>query len=167
MLMFRRRRTAPVASLTVSSREPTNQEQHARLLAYELVMLRIMEQEAKIWQAPSLAMTAMAFLLTVALTAGTSQTSRGLAAGLSALIALISAQLMAKHRFVGNADVVEAARLERQIGLPALSIRRRGAPGQLVAGWPASISSYRTWLGALWIFALVSAAVVVIAFVWP
>jgi hypothetical protein len=136
-------------------------------LAYELVMLRIMDQEAKSWQAASLAMAAMAFLLTVALGSESSQASRVLSAGLSAMIAIITVQLVTKHRVLGRADVKEARRLERELGLPSLSTRRKGDPDVTRARWPVSISSYRIWLCALSVFALVSAGIAVAATVRP
>jgi hypothetical protein len=130
-------------------------------------MLMSMEQDAKIWQTPALAMTAQAFLLTVALDSTSLRTARYLSAGLATMIALISMQLMAKHRFVGELDRLEAARLEEKLGLPNISSRRRGQPGSVVAPWILRKSSYRIWVVALGVFALTSMSILLITAITP
>lgn len=97
-------------------------ENHAEdLFIYEMLTMRDVEKDALLWQAPSLALTAQAFLLTIALNADSSELSVLLSAGLGMVVAGISMQLMAKHRMVNLQDRAFLHYLEGRLGLPEIS----------------------------------------------
>lgn len=80
------------------SAEGSNSEGGRDALVYELLMLRQLEQNAMVWQTPALALTAEAFLLTIALGGESSRFARLLSSALSVVVAVLAMQLMAKHR---------------------------------------------------------------------
>jgi ADP-ribose pyrophosphatase YjhB (NUDIX family) len=79
--------------------------------AYEALTARCISHNELMWQTPVLAMTAIAFLMTIALSSE-DDWKRALAAGLSATIAAVSAQLMAKHSSSQLADSEALSRIE-------------------------------------------------------
>jgi hypothetical protein len=93
------------------------------LFAYEMIALRNLDQDQMLWQTPTLALTAQAFLLTIALGADSSVLARYASASLGVVVAVISMQLMAKHRWCTELDHFEMRRLEEKLGLPAISSR--------------------------------------------
>jgi len=132
------------------------------LATYESLSAREVSLNELMWQTPALAMTAMAFLLTIALGAGAAW-QRALAAALSAVVAVTSAQLLAKHSAGAIADAdalheIEARRGMRQVHAPPaprapVSLRREGP-----WAWFASKRSRRWWFGSLLLFGAVSGA---------
>jgi ADP-ribose pyrophosphatase YjhB (NUDIX family) len=135
-------------------------------LAYEALNARYISHNELMWQTPVLAMTAMAFLMTIALGQGNDY-RRALAAALSTMIAVISAQLMAKHSASQINDAEELLRIERRRGMPLLHDRptRNHAafsfrPDGLQA-WFASKRSRQWWFGALIVLGAVSVCIVI------
>lgn len=107
-------------------------EKHAKeIFTYEMLLYRELEQDAMLWQTPTIALTAQAFLLTIALNPTSSVFATFLAAGLGLVVALLSMQLMAKHRFLNLMDRAHLHELEDrlEIGISAIvSTFMRTAP---------------------------------------
>lgn len=88
------------------------------LAVYQAVSDRYVSHNQLLWQTPVLAMTAMAFLLTIALSTSSRPWERAIAGMLSAGIAIISSQLMAKHSASERSDAVLLEGIERRRGMP-------------------------------------------------
>lgn len=153
--MFPRRRPRR----TLFSRAWSDEEVDA--FAYEVLSFRELEQDAKLWQTPSLAMTAQAFLLTIAFNPDVALIGRLFTAGLATIVSLSSMHLMWKHRFLAQLDRTKMADLERRIGLPGIVGRRWGLSGPK----PRFGSSYVVWQLALAAFALAGIVGVTVAVV--
>jgi len=74
------------------------------LVAYEALNARQIGHNSLTWQTPALALTAQAFLLSIALGAQTAFASRIISSVLSLVIALLSVQLMTRHSAFELAD---------------------------------------------------------------
>lgn len=162
----------PAAAATPAS-EPTppasGTERETLLFAYEMLILRQQTQANLLWQTPSLALTAQAFLLTIALSADASSLGRIFAACLGIVVALISMHTMVKHRHFENLDNFKMARLERQLGLPPLSTRSwkddPPVPGGRPVGqdnWRTKLSSYEVWQAGIALFAIINLYVIAV-----
>lgn len=154
------------------------------LFAYEMLTLRDVEKDALMWQAPSLALTAQAFLLTIALNPQSPAYAVMVSSALGFVVAGLSMQLMARHRLLNVLDRAYLHYLESRTGLPHMSARsyfwpngeykapewlrqadevaerrwpNRGAP-QSVSKF-ANAKSYDIWTKGLAIFALLNAVV--------
>lgn len=145
-----------------------------RAALYQGLAARRLGYDTLMWQAPALALTAQAFLLTIALGPGSSRTARLISAALSFVLAAISAQLLMKHRFNESIDSRLLERLERQFGLdiplggaPHIADRARGELAGVGGNWFTRRSSYRIWLAALAVFAVAAAVVLVLTLVSP
>lgn len=68
------------------------------LAVYQCLSERYQAHVTIMWQAPALGLAAEAFLMTVSLNSALSQNARIIASLLGALVALMSMQLMARHR---------------------------------------------------------------------
>lgn len=129
---------------------------------YEALTIRHVSHNQLMWQTPALAMTAMAFLLTVALGDGEGW-KRALAAALSTLIAVISAQLMARHSKYELADAEALLAFEAANDMVPIHGRNSAAGKQrmkLVNRLGERLAKGRSrdwWLAALLLFAAVSA----------
>lgn len=107
------------------------------LFEYQIISARINEADAKMWQVPGLTMTAQAFLLTITLSADFKMGAHIVGAGMGALIAWMSYQLMSKHRHFHQLDTAMLRYLEERIGLSSISIY----------GWPPQVvEPPSTWL---------------------
>lgn len=101
-------------------------------VAYAALSARRYGYDAMLWQTPALAVTAQAFLLTIALGKDSSPTARLISSALSLILSLMSVQLMAKHRQNESLDSFMLERFEDRIGLSAFlesrptAARRRG-----------------------------------------
>ncbi len=135
-----------------------------RLLAsYEMLTLQGLEEHAHMWQTPALGLTAQAFLFTVSLDPAVAPASRALAAGLGAVVALLSLQLMIKHQFHLKLDRAQLNDLEERLGLVRIGLRRWGyhddgsydcdLPGAPEQRWPHRLHSAFLWKLGLSIFA--------------
>ncbi len=151
------------------------------LLVWQSVASRRSGLDSMMWQTPALGMTAQAFLLTLALGAGSSRWARLLAALLSLILALMVMQLMAKHRRNEMLDSVLLEELEHRVGLDAvLGCAPHGGPaarpenhvatvdGRMARSTPGprrfwDMSSYELWMVGLGSFAIVALAIIIIA----
>jgi hypothetical protein len=159
-------------------------EKHAKdLFHYEMLIQREMEQDAMLWETPTLALTAQAFLLTIALNKDSTAVAVCVAAVLGMLVAFLSMQLMAKHRFLNELDRAEMHRLEDLIGVPHISrrsyffqdgkyvvpmihrLKGRGAPPK--QGYLETAGSYKFWIRGVGIFAFVNAGILLSEAFWP
>lgn len=159
------------------------------LFAYEMLTLRDVEKDALMWQAPSLALTAQAFLLTIALNPQSPVYAVLISSALGFVVAGLSMQLMARHRLLNLLDRAYLHYLESKTGLPHISTRsyfwhngeyqvpawfkqdeatelrwpNRGAPTR--PSRPANTKSYETWIKGLAVFAILNAAIFLVALV--
>lgn len=178
-MKFRRRRRNRGSSVP----EQWIEERAQNLFTYEMLMQREMEQDAMLWETPTLALTAQAFLLTIALNNESAPAAVYVSAGLGVLVAFLSMQLMAKHRFLSEMDRAEMHRLEEALGIPHMSrrnyffqdgkyvipptlqIRSRMAPKK--QGLLERASSYKVWIRGLALFAAVNLAILATELFWP
>lgn len=155
-------------------------EEHSKdLFTYEMLVQREMEQDAMLWETPTLALTAQAFLLTIALDRESAPAAVYISACLGVLVAFLSMQLMAKHKFLNELDKAEMNRLEGVLGLLHMSTRRYKAPLTPVVlaasglktrkkqGFLLRGSSYRFWMRGLALFAAVNVAIIAAEVFWP
>lgn len=116
---------------------PWSQQFEKELFAYQMISARINEADSKMWQAPSLTLTAQAFLLTITLSADFDSAGHIVGAALGALIAWMSLQLMSKHRFFHQLDTAMLDELEKQTDLLGVS----------QYAWPPQVQlPTKTWL---------------------
>lgn len=137
--------------------QPTRE---ALLAAYAVVGARRNSLDTMMWQVPALAIAAQAFLLTIALQPGDSAASQALPAVLGTILAVLSAQLMTKHRHLEVSDSRLAEQIERQLGFavpPHASGRFRLGNHQ---PWWVRLSSYRLWLLGMTSFGVVDLVIV-------
>ena len=133
-------------------------------LSYQALSSSCVSRDELLWQTPVLAMTSMAFLLTIALGDG-EDWSRALAGGLSAITAFASMQLMARHSHLQINDRESLLELENQNGMKPVHARQRvkritgrGAFADSI-NWLVTLPSRRIWLFALLLFGLASVVV--------
>lgn len=127
-----------------------------------------------LWQTPTIALTAQAFLLTIALNPASPSFATILSAGLGIVVALLSAQLMAKHRFLNLMDRTQLHAIERRLEIEHLSNREyfysEGAyrvPDRLAKdrgpakeGVLQGMRSYRVWMWGMFIFVAANASII-------
>jgi hypothetical protein len=131
----------------------------AEILAYQTIAQRQISQDTMAWQTPALALTAQAFLLTLAFTPAVSPWARLLTAIVSAFVAIMSMQLMAKHVYLSQIDQQMMSELENRLGLVGVA-ERTWAPRTRAKrsretpnwGWFKSRRSYPIWITGMWIF---------------
>jgi len=87
------------------------------LVAYEALNARQIGHNSLMWQTPALALTAQAFLLSIALGAETADISRFISSFLSLVIAFLSVQLMARHSAFELADARRLHSIELRRGM--------------------------------------------------
>ena len=115
-----------------------------------------------LWQAPALALTAQAFLLTIALGGNAASFLRALAAGLGLVVACMSMQLMAKHRHPTELDNAWLAAMEQEIGLTPVAARGVGAGVGPRRSLVRRARSYVVWQVGLGLFALANMAILLV-----
>lgn len=190
-LGFRRllRRTNALVTLPPVEEERWLEKHSSELFTYEMLTLRDVEKDALMWQAPSLALTAQAFLLTIALNPQSPAYAVLIASALGFVVAGLSMQLMARHRLLNVLDRAYLHYLESKTGLPHVSSRgyfwpdgeyqvpawlkqddvteqrwpNRGAPARLSR--LANSRSYETWIMGLAVFAILNVIIFVVALV--
>ena len=126
------------------------------LAVYQRLSDRYQSHITIMWQAPALGLAAEAFLLTVSLDSALSKTARVIAAILGALVALMSMQLMAKHRSISRRDDDALQLLEKKLGIssPWEEVEPSGGP------WAVKTSSYLLWQIGLLLFVLTNLGLV-------
>lgn len=92
------------------------------VVVYEALTARVGHRDGLLWQSPALALTAQAFLLTIALGHDTSSFARLVSALLGAAITILSIQLMRKHRMYLWNEMVAMHALEREMGLSVSAV---------------------------------------------
>lgn len=166
----------PRASLMSKVSGPWADRHAKELFTYEMLLQRELEQDAMLWLTPTIALTAQAFLLTIALNKDSPAFATYLAAGLGLVVALLSMQLMAKHRFLNLMDRAHLHALEARLRIEHLSNRQyfynNGA--YRVPDWLkdhksppsehglAKFRSYRVWIFGMVVFAAVNLAVIAV-----
>jgi ADP-ribose pyrophosphatase YjhB (NUDIX family) len=131
----------------------------AGLESYHALTARSVSHNELLWQTPVLAMTAMAFLLTIAL-GESDDWRRALAAALSAVIAVASAQLFARHSASQLKDADALCSLESRLGMLPINRKPPSLPRKRLM-WPtrnelAQRRSRDWWFRSLLLFAGVS-----------
>lgn len=140
---------------------------------YQVVASRRLGYDTSMWQVPALSFTAQAFLFTIALSAS-SNVARLIAASLALVIALISLQLMAKHRYHETIDARLLEAFEADMNLkgffhclpherPVYRAEQVGVKSQ----WFQHLSSYRVWMSGLAVFAIASIGIIIFIFINP
>jgi hypothetical protein len=79
------------------------------LAVYQRLSDRYQSHVTIMWQAPALGLAAEAFLMNVSLNSALSRNARIIAALLGACVALMSMQLMAKHRSISLTSIVQGS----------------------------------------------------------
>ena len=122
IVIFRQRRR--IRTTRQHADASANDKLARQLFAYEMLATRRNQQDSMLWQVPALALTAQAFLLTIALGGDAIPAfSRALAAGLGLVVACMTMQLMAKHRHLTELDNAWLALMEREIGIAPIAAR--------------------------------------------
>lgn len=189
---FRRllRRTNALIPPAAVEEERWLEKHSTELFAYEMLTLRDVEKDALMWQAPSLALTAQAFLLTIALNPQSPVYAVLISSGLGFVVAGLSMQLMARHRLLNVLDRAYLHYLEEQTGLRHISARsyfwpdgtysvpawikqedevveerwpNRGAPTKVSKF--ANSRSYDIWIRGLAVFAILNVVLFLVALV--
>lgn len=139
-----------------------------QLFSYEMLAARRNQQDSMLWQAPALALTAQAFLLTIALGGNAASVfARALAAGLGLVVACMSMQLMAKHRHLTELDNAWLATMEQEIGLTPVAARGVGAGVGPRRSLARRARSYVVWQVGLGLFALANMAILLVIITRP
>ena len=99
-----------------------------------------------VWQTPVLSLTAQAFLFTIILSGGTPKFGRFIAAFLASIVALMSLQLIAKHRFMEEQHA-KILHIYENFNKHYAANRQFHA-----SNWAVKISSYWVWRVILWAF---------------
>ena len=165
MIFGQRRRTAAACQHPDSSADGRLTRQ---LFAYEMLAVRRNQQDSMLWQTPALALTAQAFLLTIALGGNAiSVFARALAAGLGLVVACMSMQLMAKHRHLTELDNAWLAAMEQEIGIAPIAARGIGADVGPRRSLARRARSYVVWEAGLALFALTNMAILLVTIIDP
>lgn len=121
------------------------------------------------WQVPGLALTAQAFLMTIALSPGAGRLARVISGVLSMVVSFLSVQLLEKHRRHELADSIWLQEFERARGLPEVHgpaeerCRAAGLPSKGLV----KLRSHRVWTSGLTVFGLVGLGIAVVALLRP
>jgi hypothetical protein len=139
------------------------------ILIWQTLASRRIAYDTMMWQTPALGMTAQAFLLTLALGGQESALGRAIAAALSAVLAIITLQLMGKHRHSELRDARQLGRIEHDnqfdqvVGTALHAFQRAQVRGGI---GPATLarrfraySSFRLWMGGQVAFLIVDALI--------
>ena len=134
-----------------------------RLVQYQVVAARRTNYEAMMWQVPTLALTAQAFLMTIGLAPSTGRLARIAVGLLSLAISIMAVQLTVRHRLNEITDSMWLEEFEltqnwksvhgaAQARAEALGFTYRGI---------FKLKSYRVWIAGLSGFGLVGLAIAV------
>jgi hypothetical protein len=142
--------------------------------AYNTVAARRMQWDTLLWQVPIMSLTGQAFLFSIALAPGSSQTARTVASALAVIAAWLSITLMTRYRQqeLGDAQWLEdfEEKLDPSVrvhGKNFLKIRdSRPFPARERLGIPL-LKGYRTWVIGLGLFGLAALLTLVTTWAWP
>jgi hypothetical protein len=130
------------------------------IASYQVTSSRRLQYENLMWQVPALSLSAQAVLISVTLNSGSSPENRLITSVLSAMVGIISIQLLQKHRYH---EVLESKQLEQientydLINIHA-PITIRAAILRHKRGKIESLSGFVVWRLALFAFALTGIA---------
>jgi hypothetical protein len=145
--------------MKVSMSESEQDRQLSRELAvYQRLSDRYQSHVTIMWQAPALGLAAEAFLMTVSLNSTLSRDARVIAAALGACVALMSVQLMSKHRSISGRDERALSHLEAKLGISS-PFKDIPLPG---SRWATRVSSYLVWRIGLVLFALTNIGLLIL-----
>lgn len=130
-------------------------ENQPLVVQYEALIARVGHRDAQLWQPPALAMTAQAFLMTIALDGETSPVARVVVAGLGLIVIYLSILVMLSTRWAIVNDLAAIRSLEKQMAMSisVVDLRLRSTTPQ---GRPKGGLSIRAWIFGLAFFALVN-----------
>jgi hypothetical protein len=100
-------------------------DRETRLTVYQTVAARRESHDEMMWQVPALGLAAQAFLLTIALSADSTDLARVLSSLLGFVAAIAGVQLLLKHRFVEETLSEWLSRFEEDHSLPAVNDAER------------------------------------------
>lgn len=144
-------------------------EREGGLLAYEMLTLRELEHDRLMWEAPSLALTAQAFLFIITLNPALPPYIRATSAGLGAVILLMAMQLMAKNRHLSQLERDRLSALEDELSLPPTARHRWDVNSEGARDHPGNVivrrSSYRLWQVGLLIVLAVNVGGIIAAII--
>jgi hypothetical protein len=136
-------------------------------LAYQALIERLNAADQRTWETPALALTALAFLFTLALGPGTAPFARILSSVLALGVSLAAFQLMYKQRQLANYDLYRAKEIENRLAFLHSVVDRREAFKHVPFNKVSSRNSHRIWLGLLLLFAGASLATIFVPLIWP
>ena len=146
-------------------------EAHGRdAFAYQMIMQRGVQTNGLLWQTPSLALTAQAFLLTVSLAGDTFRPIRVVVSVLGLVIGIMSMQLMAKHHYFYELDQAELRRIESRLQLPPIAHRSQQIVDHAKDVWAlpfVKVTSYVVWQSGIFLIALTNAVVLILVLTTP
>jgi hypothetical protein len=93
------------------------------LFTYEQLTARFLAHDQLLWQTPALALTAQAFLMTIALGPQVSAWKVIIASVLGIAITLMSMHLLARHRFIALVEKAKLMELEERLRIEPLSVQ--------------------------------------------
>jgi len=137
-------------------------DEYAReLFAYERLMARSIQTNSMQWQAPSLALAAQAFLLTIALRDDTNPWSTTIVCLVGLVITVMALQLMARHRYYFHLDQKDMQALEETVGMMRISERRCQQTRHPSArpAWLGNVQSFRVWQVGFLLIALIDVGI--------
>jgi ADP-ribose pyrophosphatase YjhB (NUDIX family) len=106
--------------------------------------------QSLMWQTPGLALTAQAFLMTLALAPGSSNLARAFASGLNIMMAALCFQLMQKHRAM---ELSDRKALENIEGIEGMMLVHASLELKV---WLKRFPSHKPWQVGFVVFGLVS-----------
>jgi hypothetical protein len=145
------------------------------VVLYEALTARVGHRDGLLWQPPALAMTAQAFLLTIALGHESRPIARFIAACLGLGVTFLSIQLMQKHNLHMTNDMVTMRAMERQMKMPTSvihyddQVRYVRAEHEDLSSWLREkkgitrFASVKVWIWGLGFFGLMNLLLLVFA----
>jgi hypothetical protein len=151
----------------IAQEQEAGWEAHGRdAFAYQMIMQRGLQTNGLLWQTPSLAVTAQAFLLTLSLGSDTLRPIRIVVSVLGLVIGIMSMQLMAKHHYFYELDQAELRRIETRLQLPPIAHRSRQIVDHRKEVWAlpfVKVTSYVVWQSGIFLISLTNAIALVLA----
>ncbi|MFE4197358.1 hypothetical protein ACFRJ9_15955 [Paenarthrobacter sp. NPDC056912] len=139
------------------------------VVVYEALTARVGHRDGLLWQSPALALTAQAFLLTIALGHESTSFARLISALLGTAITVLSIQLMRKHRMYLWNEMIAMHALEREMGLSVSAVDYSNQLAYIYKNDPArhyiqpktkrfltKLESVRVWTYGLAVFGFVN-----------
>jgi hypothetical protein len=181
--MVHSNRQNPAEKIHEGPQWPINAEND--LFTYEMLTARFLAHDEMLWQTPALALTAEAFLMTIALSRDVIDVAASIAAFLGFILMLMSMHLLGRHRFLELIEKRKLMDLEKRLGMEPLSTHswawKYAAPPRL--GWAYgrrsyglrhpryhgvfSVPSYTIWQVGLGLFAMTNLAIIYIRLFLP